>query len=116
VFVWRLAVLVVLTPDFKSGAARIGLGVRLLCARQKVLLGAASVLAHNHDLFFRVGFNASSGFEFVLVADGILHIVVGDLTGASLWHYFIDLSTSVTSDWKGMDGSSPSAPTLTSYS
>jgi hypothetical protein len=52
----------------------------------------------------------------VLVADGILHIVVGDLTGASLWHYFIDLSTSVTSDWKGMDGSSPSAPTLTSYS
>ncbi|HEY4674796.1 MAG TPA: hypothetical protein VIH48_01935, partial [Candidatus Bathyarchaeia archaeon] len=43
IIAWRLAVLVVLTPDFRSGAARIGLGVRWLKI-PKILLGAAKLL------------------------------------------------------------------------
>jgi hypothetical protein len=42
-----------------------------------------------------------------------LHIVVRDMSGTSLWHYYINLSTSGHSGWNRISGATPSAPTLT---
>ena len=50
----------------------------------------------------------------VAVVNGELHIVVRDITGDALWHYYIDLLTEANSGWIRMDGWTPSAPTLAS--
>jgi len=42
------------------------------------------------------------------------HIVVLGMTGTTLWHYHIDLSTNDHSDWEYVSGTTPSKPTLTS--
>ena len=42
-----------------------------------------------------------------------LHIVVRDIAGNALWHYFIDLSSDAHSGWISLDGWTISAPTLT---
>jgi hypothetical protein len=50
----------------------------------------------------------------ITVINGELHIVVRDITGNALWHYYIDLNTDTPSGWIPLDGYTPSAPTLTS--
>jgi len=43
-----------------------------------------------------------------------LHIVVRGMTGTTLWHYLIDLSTNDHSGWTRISGATPSAPAVTS--
>jgi len=43
-----------------------------------------------------------------------LHMIVRGMSGTSLWHYYINLSTSDHSGWTRISGSTPSAPTFTS--
>ena len=47
------------------------------------------------------------------VANGELHIVVRNIQGTTLWHYYIDVTTNIQSGWISMSGSTPSKPTLT---
>jgi len=43
-----------------------------------------------------------------------LHIVVRGMDETSLWHGYVDLSTSIFSGWTLLSGATPSAPTLAS--